>query len=173
LAAVIKDDNNFGRAETSVTVEKYDGKQLAVGGITLSRQYPQATPASDSNVAPAEGYDQLVSGGLEVIPTANTRFQKSKPFTFFFQIYSPRQSDSSAAAVEARLRILDANTGQVTKEFRPFSAAPFAKPGNPVIPVSGGIEISTLPTGSYQLEVQATDSSGQTTPWQSTAFSVE
>ncbi len=173
LEAVLNDESKFGRAEGSVTVESYDGKQLAISGIALSREYRQATPASDANAAPGEGYDPLVSGGLEVIPTADLRFQRSEPFTFFFQIYSPHQSESPAATVNARLQILDAKTGQVTKDLRPFSAAPFARPESPVIPVSGGIDISTLPSGSYQLEVQATDSSGQTTPWQSVAFSIE
>ena len=173
LEAVLNDEFKFGRAEASVRVENHDESRLAVSGIALSSEFRQATPASDSNVAPEQSYGPLVSGGLEVIPTANTQFQRSKPFTFFFQIYSPHQAESPSTPVDARVRILDAKTGQVTNQLGPFSTAPFAKPASPIIPVSGGIDISALPKGSYQLEVQASDSSGQVTLWQSAAFSVE
>ena len=42
-----------------------------------------------------------------------------------------------------------------------------------VIPIGIGIDISKLPKGSYRLEIQATDSAGQSTPWKTANFMVE
>jgi hypothetical protein len=70
------------------------------------------------------------------------------------------------------LRIQDTKTGKTVKQLDPASVAAFAIPGNPVIPVGGGIDISSLPKGSYKLQAQATNSSGSTTPWSSVSFTL-
>lgn len=50
-----------------------------------------------------------------------------------------------------------------------MDAASYAKAGDPVIPIGGGIDISKLPSGSYQLQAQATGSMGDVTPFASFA----
>jgi hypothetical protein len=45
--------------------------------------------------------------------------------------------------------------------------------GSSIIPVGRGMDISKLPIGSYRLDVQATDSTGKSTPWRSANFTVE
>jgi len=55
----------------------------------------------------------------------------------------------------------------------PITAAPYLKAGSSIIPVGRGMDISKLPKGSYRLDVQATDSTGKSTAWRSTNFTVE
>jgi len=71
------------------------------------------------------------------------------------------------------MRIRDVATNRVVKDLKPADASFYGEPGKQVIPVGAQIDISTLPRGSYQVEAQATDSSGQSTPWHSVAFSIE
>ena len=115
----------------------------------------------------------LVSKGVEVAVTANAHFKKGDSLCFYFEVYEPQVAGQSETTVEARLRIVDAKTGEVKRGLQPGSATPFIKPGDPVIPLGGGIDISNLPKGAYRLEVQATDSTGKSTAWRATNFTIE
>ncbi len=172
LKVVIMDGKKFGRAETPVTVESHDASQLGISTIVISGTH-RGVPvgAQDDPTTMIGGYVPLVSKGFEVIPAGDTRFRKDELVGFYFEIYDP--SGAAAATVNAHLRILDAKSGQVVRELKSVDAAPYAKPGDPVIPIGGGIDISGLPSGSYQLEVQAADSSGQSTAWRATGFAIE
>lgn len=177
LKAVFFDGKKFGRAEIALVVENHDPSELATSDITLGRSYRQIKPNARGGpvvdaAAPVETYTPLVSRGFEVTPTANTIFHKGDPFDFYFEVYKPIELVASAAAIQAHLRIVDMKTNDVVKTLQPVDAAAYAKPGDPVIPIGGGIDISTLPNGSYELQVQATDSTGKVTPWRGAAFTV-
>jgi hypothetical protein len=115
----------------------------------------------------------LVSKGWEIIPTADTAFKQAEFLTFYAEVYSPVQAASQVRTVQVHMRIADERTGQVVKELRPLDTAPYSKPGEPVIPVGGGVDISGLASGSYRLGLQATDSLGESTVWRSVAFRIE
>jgi hypothetical protein len=55
----------------------------------------------------------------------------------------------------------------------PRDAAPYIWQAKLVIPIGDGMNVSNLPSGSYRLEVQATDSRGQTRPWRTANFTIE
>ncbi len=174
LRVALRDGKKLGLAEMPVTVDDYEGKQLALSGIALAKRFRKAptTPQSVITELP-ENYMPLVSQGVEVTPAADARFQKSDPFYFYFEIYHPEQTASPAATVQAHLRIVKAKTGQAVKDLPPVNAASYAKPDDPVIPIGGGIDISSFSKGSYELQVQATDSAGNTTPWRTVKFTIE
>ena len=174
LRAVIREGNEFGRAEIPVKVEKHDEANLAIGNIVLGRGYrPVAAPQpADSPAAPGH-YIPLISKDFEMVPAADARFQQGQTLNFYLEIFSPQQLPLGPGAVELHMRIRDATTNQVVKELKPADVSFYGEPGKQVIPVGAQIDISTLPRGSYQVEAQATDSSGQSTPWHSVAFSIE
>lgn len=173
LRVVFRNGKHFGRAEISTTLDGYAGQELAISDVALAKRHRQMSDGSPDDDAAKGRYGPLVSKGFEVTPTANTRFKKGDHFDFYFEIYNPQQRQRPPGSVEALLRILDAKTGQVAKELDPVDAAPYAKPDDPVIRIGGGIDISKLPRGSYQLEVQARDSTGKSTAWRATNFTVE
>lgn len=175
LRVILREGKKFGRAEMPITLVSYAGQQLATSDIVLARTYRQMSDKSlkDVTATPAGQYTPLTSKGFEVIPTADTRFKKGEPFDFYVELYHPQQAGTTSATVAAHLRIVDAKTGRVMKGLDPVDAAPYAMPGDPVIPIGGGIDISELPKGSYELQVQATDSTGQTTPWRTARFTIE
>ncbi len=191
LQVGLMDGKKFGRATVSVTVPSYHGGQLSISGIVLARRFrdmrtaPPESPSSSggyfpdipmklagSPIALPENYTPLVSDGVEITPAANTRFRKNSPFCFFFQIYEPLRPKQPQPKVEAVLRIVSANTGKVVKQIKPVDAAPYTRVGNSIIPIGRRIDVSSLPSGSYRLEVQATSSIGETTPWRSATFTV-
>jgi hypothetical protein len=71
------------------------------------------------------------------------------------------------------LQIRDVKTGRIVEQPEPLNAGPFTTPGNPVIPIVSGIDITKLVEGPYELQAQATDSTGAGTPWQSAYFTIE
>jgi hypothetical protein len=80
---------------------------------------------------------------------------------------------STTLKVEAHIRILDAKTGKVVKDFPPVDATPYMNPGSTTIPIAREISFEQLPKGAYRLEVQATDSAGRTTAVRTADFTVE
>jgi hypothetical protein len=174
LQVALKDGTESGSAEIPFTVEGNDGNRLAVSGIALVKRYRQVP--SGPRQMPTElpvSYAPLLSQGLELTPAADTSFARSDPFAYYLEVFEPLAPQSPAPAVQVRLRIVDAESGEVKKDLPPFSAAPYMKEGDPVIPIGGRIDISQLSKGLYHLEVQATDSAGSSTPWRATKFTVQ
>jgi len=173
LSVILRDGKRFGEAETLFNVEGSDQEHLEISGIVLAKQFRQLRAEQREDASSGRGYVPLVSKGFEVVPTANTRFRKGGPFYFYLQIYDPMLLEALVPRVEAHLRIVNVKTGQVVKSLAPVNAASYAKLGDPVIPIGGGIDINGLPKGSYMLEAQATDSAGDTTSWRTAKFTIE
>jgi hypothetical protein len=174
LRVALRDGTNVGRAEIPFTVETNQQDRLAISGIALVRRFHDV-PAESRQLLTAlpVNYAPLLSREFELTPTADSAFERNQRLYFYFELFEPVPTETAALAVQAHVRVVDAKSGEVKNDLRPFSAAPFMKPGNSVIPVSGGIDISGLPKGSYRIEVQATDSAGGSTPWRTANFTVQ
>lgn len=173
LRVVLRDGKNFGRAEIPLTVDDHDGKSLAISGVALARRYRDASTGADQMpTALPVSYVPLLSRGFEITPTADTTFDKKEQVYFYCEVFEPQPHEPPAIKVQAHLRIVDAQTGQVKDDLKPFDATPYTRPGDPVIPIGAGIKIGNLPRGSYRLEVQATDSAGSSTPWRAASFTI-
>jgi hypothetical protein len=114
-----------------------------------------------------------VSRETEFKPTGDTRFKKTETLYTYFEVYEPLLVAEPSTTVDFHVRIVDLKTGELRSDSPPVSATPYVKPGSPVIPIGRKTNISNLPRGWYRLDVQATDSAGQTTPWRSVNFTVE
>ena len=147
---------NFGKAETPLTVPVYDRGQFALSGVALSRE---ARPASELGLEPAlidEG-TPLIAGSMQVIPTGSNVFTRSEQAFCYFEVYSPDSQDTATL----RLRILDRKTG-AQKWDGGVAKLPPPTAGKPAIPVGLSVPIGSLPSGSYALEVTATDGADKT-----------
>ncbi|MGH9686524.1 MAG: hypothetical protein ACRD5K_05470 [Candidatus Acidiferrales bacterium] len=186
------EDGKFGRAVAPLTVPNYSGEQLSISGIVLASRFrdlqsqpPElpigatstlfrntpTVPARSATALPGK-YLPLITKGIEVTPTANVRFKRKGQFYFYVQVYEPRP-ETPLPSVNLNLRIVSDKTNEVVRQLQPVNAAPYQSPGNPIIPVGGGVLIDNLPQGSYQLQAKATDSTGASTEWQSVSFAVE
>lgn len=170
---VLSDGQKFGRVDAHVIIERR-GKGLSLSSVLLGKRIRDAHAAAVENAAAnfAPNYVPLVSKGIQVIPTGDTRFDECKHLYAYFEVYEP-QLTLPGIKVQANVRIADAKTGGIKKDFGNIDAAPYINAGSTVIPVGREIPFQSLPEGSYRLEVQATDSSGQSTAWRTANFSVE
>jgi hypothetical protein len=170
LKVALRDGKNFGRAEIPVTVEKTDPEHLAISQIALGNGFHKISGVEEGNAR--DTYEPLVSNGFEIIQTTDPQFEKRGPFSFYLEVYDPPQSGVSAQDVQVQLQIVDAQTRRLAMSIKPFAAANYAKPGDPVIPIGAGIDTSDLQKGSYILEARARDSAGDSTPWRAAKFTI-
>jgi hypothetical protein len=182
LRAVVSDGTRFGLAEIPLTVDSYDTRELAISALSLCKQVSEASAYSSKNQPRLPGtwtaklpgnYVPLVSNDMEFKPTAHTRFKKGDTLYTYFEVYEPLLKAETPPTVQIQIRVADLKTGEVESDSQPISATPYVKPGSTVIPIGRGIDISKLPTGSYRLDVRATDSAGKTTVWRSANFTVD
>lgn len=181
LRVVLGDGNRFGRAEIPLVVESYDGRELAISEPSLSKQIDDFSNYGHESVLAGawsaklpDSYIPLISNGMQFKPTPNTRFKKGENLYTYFEVYEPLlASVDSQVTVEIQLRVVDAPTGTTLTAPEAISAAKYIKPADSVIPIGRGIDISKLPSGSYRLEIRATDSIGKSTAWRTTDFSIE
>ncbi len=69
--------------------------------------------------------------------------------------------------------LTDVKTGAVKTHTGVQSAERWMQVGNPVVTIGREITIDKLAPGFYRLEVQASDSAGNSTAWRTATFSVE
>lgn len=190
LHVIVRMGKEFGRLEIPLTIRAYGMQQIAVSGIALAREFRQVkVRALDAAAKSAGVFVPLISDHVQYTPTPDPHFRKGEGFYFYFETgYAqeltslPPCSDPASATgarvecaptLQAHVRIVEAKTGEVVKTLQPLSATRYALKTDPIISIGGGIHISDLPEGLYRLEVQATDSSGRATPWNTASFIVE
>jgi len=175
LRVVLSDGKKFGRAEVPLIIDSYDGKQLAISSVVLSKRFRNAAVAAQEAAAAnlAAGYVPLVSKGVQITPMADTRFKRGDHFIAYLEVYEPLLSQQPKTEVQAHMRIFDAKTGEMKVDFPPLDATPYQRPGSTMIPIGDELVVSQLPKGDYRLEVQATDSAGRSTPWRTAYFTLE
>src|SRR5215472_13713327 len=101
LEVVLNDGWNFGRAEMPITVEPFDGKQLALSSVALCKSLRSAAvaakEAAQANFAPQ--YIPLVSKDILYTPSGDTNFTKGEALFAYFEVYEPQLPESSATPV--------------------------------------------------------------------------
>jgi hypothetical protein len=172
LKVALDDTQKFDRVEVPLDIPAWDGKTLALSSVMICKQFRNAhvveVERKVANFAPR--YVPLVSRDMEVTPVSEPYFVKwrKEPVIAYFEVYEPPLSAQPETKVEAHIRILNAKTGAVVKEFPPVDAAPFETPGSWKIPIAYDIPLKELRMsrfrgGEYKLEVWATDSAGRST----------
>jgi hypothetical protein len=175
LRVILSDGTKFGRAEAPLSIDAYDGKQLGLSSVMLCKRLRDAHAAAAEEAAAnfAPLYVPLVSKGVRFIPSGDTSFRAHEPLSAYFEIYEPLLAAQPATTVEAHLRILDAKTGAVMRDFPPVNVVAYEQPGSSTVPVTAQILFEELPAGSYRVEAQATDSAGRSTAVRTATFTIE
>jgi hypothetical protein len=174
IRLLLSDGKKFNRQAMPLTVDRVDEQPLSVSGIAFSRRFRE-TPAEtpEGPIRAPENHIRPVSNGNEFTPTANTLFKTNERIFTYFEIYEPQLTAETARTIQARMRIVDAKTGDLKKDCPPLNAGAYFKDGNPVIAIGRQINLGNLSKGAYRLEVQATDGAGNSTTWRTADFSVK
>ena len=144
----------FGKAESPLRIDPWNGSELGMGGLVLSRE---THPAADLGLSLSIG-DQtpLVAGSTEVVPSGSNRFMKSGPGFFYLEIHDP-----DPASVTIRVRALDRNTGESKWDSGNTRLPLPANGGKPSLPVMAKLPLDALTPGNWRLEVTASDAAGK------------
>jgi len=156
----------FGKLESPIAIDPWDGQSLSASGIALSRDaHPSADLTSGLDPSFLEGQRALVSKDTEVIPAGDTQFRNGEPGFYYFEAYEPLlaalKPDSALPLVGVRTRVLDRTSGRPSFDSGVKSAGSYERPGNPVIPILAPLPSSGLPPGKYKLEVTVMRQTGQ------------
>ena len=172
---VVSDDHKFGQARMPLRVEPIDGQALTISDIALngilrdaSWLLRDAAVVSPAPLVPAP----LVSKHAQFIPVPEARLPRKSSLPLYFEIYEPLLADRGAE-VSFRMKITDLKDGSLVMNAGPTSAAQCVIPGNVVIPIALNVETDKLQSGSYKIEVQASDSAGRTTEWRMAKFEIQ
>lgn len=147
-------DATFGKVESLLKIDPWNGSELGMSGLVLSRE---THPAGDIGLSLAIG-DQtpLVAGGTQVVPSGSDSFAKSGPGFFYFELYDP-----DPASVTIRVRVLDRKTGD-TKWNSGNTRLPLsANGGKPSLPAMAKLPLDALAPGSWRLDVTGSDAEGR------------
>jgi VWFA-related protein len=164
----------FGKIETPLTVDPYDGTRFGLSSMALSKDLRRASDmATGLDAALMEDHTPLITRGMQIVPAANYRFKKSDTAGMYAEIYEPLLTSSSPPQVGVQMKVLDRKTGQAKFDTGMFTAASFIQKGNPVIPVGLKLPVNTLDPGSYRVELVALDSAGNHSTKRTADFELE
>jgi len=164
--------SNFGKLEMPLVVDSYDAKQLSISTVAMSTEvYPVNQMSASLDAALLEDRKPLVSQGMEIVPTGSDHFKKADPAVLYVEIYDPLLTGANPPKVGIQLQVLDRKTGE--KKVDMGGLIPTPEAGNPVVPLGMKLPLDKLTPGSYQLEVKAIDTAGNSTTVRKTDFEVE
>ena len=164
----------FGKLEKPLVIEPYDGKQLSLSGVALSKEIHRASEVeSGLDAELLGGKTPLVVQGMQITPAGTTRFKKTDPGVVYAEIYEPLLASEHPPIVGVQIRIVDRKTGEQKQDSGLVNVANSIRAGNPVVPVGLKLLVESLPPGAYRAELKAGDSVGRFSAVRSADFDVE
>jgi hypothetical protein len=163
----------FGKFETPLHIDAWDGKTLSMGGIVLTNA---ATRVADTGTGLdsvlLEDHTPLIVKGLQVVPSATNRFKKSDNVIMYTEIYEPLLTGDNPPKVAFAYHIIDRASKKDVLFTGAMPADDFIQKGSPVIAAGLKVSVKDLPPGGYQLLVQAVDAAHHNAPNRTVDFDV-
>jgi hypothetical protein len=154
-------DNAFGKYESQLQIDPYDGKEFSLGGVVLSNSMQRLSDIpTDLDSALLEDRTPLVVKGMEINPSASNRFKKTDNMAVYTEVYEPLLTSANPPEVEGGYAILERASGKIVFRSGAVRLAEFIQKGSPMVPVGLKVDVKELPTGSYQLVMMAVDGVG-------------
>ena len=158
--------DTFGKFETPLAIDAYDGKQFTLGGVALTNSATRVSdiPSGLDSVL-LEDRTPLVVQGMQIVPSATNRFKKSDNVIMYTEIYEPLLATAEKPPrVGFAYRIKERATDKEVFFTNVVAADTFIQKGNPVIPAGMLVKVKDLPSGSYRMVVQAVDEANNHAP---------
>lgn len=164
----------FGKYQSPLTIDSYDGKTFTMSGLVLSNTLLKSgDPSSTLDSALLGDRTPLVVKGFEFVPSSSNHFKRSDSVFIYAQLYEPKAETPTPPDLVVAYRIVDDKTGKEVFGTGPMSCASFVKKGSPVMPVGFKVPLKDVPPGSYRIEAQGGESGGEHSPIRKLFFEVE
>ena len=149
---------NFGKFETPLNVDTYDGNKMALGGVVLSNnlQPVDQIPAEVDSVL-MEDRTPLIVKGLKVTPAASYKFKKTDNVVLYSELYEPLLKAEKPPVVAAGFRLYETTSNKEVFFSNAISLSEFVQKGNPVVPFGLKVPVKELAAGNYRLALLAVD----------------
>ena len=160
----------FGKLEKNpLEIDPYDGKQLFLSGVALSRDFHKVAEVQrDLDAELLDGRAPLVAEGVQITPGGSNRFKKQDTAICYMEVYEPLLTSAAVkegataggpplSPLTIEIRLLDAKSGEAKSDSGPMDISKLAKAGNPVVPVAFRLPVEMLNPGSYLAEFRAGD----------------
>jgi hypothetical protein len=171
----VQDEKNLGTARLPLHVPAFNSKDLNMSDIVpagIARDsswvLAEATSVSPFPINPTP----LVSKSLQFFPEPDPILRRGTPLTLYFEIYESALQ-AQIPSLFCAVRITDLKTGSPVLLTGPLSANKWLIPGNAAVPIGLKVDTAKLKKGSYQVEVQASDSAGRESGWQAAKFDIQ
>jgi VWFA-related protein len=155
---------SFGKLESPLKVDPYDGKQFAMSGVALCTDLRpiSADLSAQLGMEMVEGKIPLITKNLQFNPSGTNRFKNTDKVVMYLEVYDPLLVADNPPRVGVQLRVLD-KAGAQKVDSGVNEIAQFIQKGSPVVPVGLRLPVDALTAGVYKLELRAMDSAGRTT----------
>jgi VWFA-related protein len=165
--------DQFGKFETPLQVDAYDGKHFSMGGLVLTNSAQKVGEiASGLDSALLEDRTPLVVKGLQMNPSANNRFKRGDNVILYTEVYEPLLTSENPPKVGVGYHIFERATNKEMYFTGAVLVDDFIQKGNPVIPVGMMVRVKELPPGSYRLLMQGVDGMKNQAPQRTVDFDV-
>jgi len=162
----------FGKFESPLQIDAFDGKKLTLSGLVLSNSLlPVGQISTGLDSALLEDRTPLLVKGMQVVPSGTNRFKKSETVVLYSEVFEPLLTSDKPPLLAVGYNINDSAGKQVftTGSIR---VDDFIQKGSPVIPIGLKVPLKDIPAGNYRLVMQAVDTAGNRSPVRSMAFDV-
>jgi hypothetical protein len=155
----------FGKFESPLQIDAYDGKHFSLGGVALTDNAQQLGDIPTSlDAALLEDRTPLVVKGLQIMPSGTNRFKRDQNVIVYSEIYEPLLTSADPPKIGLGSRIFERASKKEVMFTGVVPADAFIQKGNPVIPVGLKVNVKDLTPGAYCLVLQAVDGAGNKAP---------
>jgi len=165
--------DTFGKFESPLQIDSYDGKSMSLGGIVLTNSATRVSdiPTGLDSVL-LEDRTPLVVKGMQVVPSATNRFKRGDNVILYTEIYDPILTSDKPPKLAFGYHVLDRATNKEVFFTGAVSADDYVKKGNPLVPAGMVVKVKDLPPGGYRLVLQAVDGAKNQAPNRTVDFDV-
>jgi hypothetical protein len=155
----------FGKFETPLTIDEYDGKHFHLSGLALANNVHalSAAPTGLDSVL-LEDRTPLVVKGMQIIPSGTNRFKHTDSVVLYTEIYEPLLTSENPPRIGFGYRIFERDSNKQIFFTGVQPGEEYVQKGNPVIPVGMKVKVDDLKPGAYRLMMQAVDSAKNSAP---------
>ena len=158
--------DGFGKLEMPLIVGTYQTSEFNASGIALSKEsHPATDLRMDVDALLVDDQTPLIAAGKRIIPYGSSRFKKTDPAGFYFEIYEPllaAAEPDKRPDVAVQIRTLDRKTLEAKTDSGVIKLNTQTANASGTLPVSVSMPLTQIEAGSYLLEVKALDSAGNT-----------
>jgi VWFA-related protein len=165
--------DTFGKFESPLQIDSYDGKSMSLGGIALTNSATRVSdiPTGLDSIL-LEDRTPLVIKGMQVVPSATNRFKRSDNVILYTEIYDPLLASDPPPKLGFGYHVLDRATNKEVIFTGAIPADDFVQKGNSLVPAGMVVKVKDLPPGGYRLLLQAVDSAKNHAPNRTVDFDV-